>query len=126
MVAWPSNLSPIEASTLVCAPLTAWNTLYGLHAVRAGDRVLTQGSGGVSMAAIQFARGAGACVIATTSSDEKAERLTELGAHHVINYIEDEDWVAAAKQLSPGVWARNMSLRWEDQVRLLSQSKRWQ
>ncbi|KAM0261869.1 hypothetical protein ACHAQJ_002072 [Trichoderma viride] len=104
LVKAPSSLSAIEASTLTCAPLTAWNALYGLQskAVKAGDWVLTQGTGGVSLAAIQFAAAAGATVVATTSSNAKAEGLKKLGAAHVINYQETSNWGEAARALTPG------------------------
>jgi NADPH:quinone reductase-like Zn-dependent oxidoreductase len=104
LVLAPSNLTPTEASTLTCAPLTAWNALYGLEskAFRPGQTVLTEGTGGVSLAAIQFAVAAGAIVIATTSSDEKGKRLKELGAHHVINYKTNPSWGEHAKKISPG------------------------
>lgn len=102
LVLAPSNLTPTEAGTLTCAPLTSWNALYGLvsKSVKPGDWVLTQGTGGVSLSAIQFAKAAGATVIATTSSEEKAERLKKLGADHVINYKKDPNWGETAKQLS--------------------------
>ncbi|KAJ9608694.1 hypothetical protein H2200_006465 [Cladophialophora chaetospira] len=100
----PSNLSPTEAGTLTCAPLTAWNALYGLvsKALKPGDTILTQGTGGVSLAAIQFAKAAGATVIATTSSEEKGKRLEKMGADIVINYKKDSSWGETAKRLSPG------------------------
>lgn len=104
LVLAPSNITPDEAGTLSCAPLTAWNALYGLESksLRPGDCVLTQGTGGVSIAAIQFAKAAGATVIATTSSDEKAKILEKLGANVVINYKKDSNWGETAKRLSPG------------------------
>lgn len=103
LVKAPSSLKPVEASTLTCAPLTAWNALYGLQskAVKAGDWVLTQGTGGVSLAAIQFASAAGATVVATTSSDEKAATLKKLGASHVINYRMTSNWGEIARGLTP-------------------------
>jgi NADPH:quinone reductase-like Zn-dependent oxidoreductase len=76
----PPSLSYLEASTLSCAALTAWNALYGLKPLQPGDTVLTQGTGGVSIFAVQFAKAAGATVIATTSSEGKAELLRKLGA----------------------------------------------
>ena len=87
----PSNLSLAESSTLSCAALTAWNALYGLETrmVKPGQTVLTQGTGGVSIFALQFAKAAGARVIATTSSAKKAELLKKYGADHVINYKTD-------------------------------------
>jgi NADPH:quinone reductase-like Zn-dependent oxidoreductase len=70
--------------------------------VTAGDTVLTQGSGGVSVFALQFARVLGAHVIATTSTAEKAERLKTLGASDVINYAETPDWDEKARELTDG------------------------
>jgi D-arabinose 1-dehydrogenase-like Zn-dependent alcohol dehydrogenase len=100
----PSNLDFLQGSTLVCAGLTAWNGLYGLESrsLKPGDWVLTQGTGGVSMFAVQFAKAAGAKVIATTSSAAKGEKLKALGADHVINYKEVENWGEEAKKLTPG------------------------
>ncbi|OIW33618.1 putative quinone oxidoreductase [Coniochaeta ligniaria NRRL 30616] len=98
----PSNLSYREAATLPCAALTAWNALYGPRPLRAGDTVLTQGTGGVSLFAVQLAAAAGAEVISTTSSSEKEERLRQLGAQQVINYKQDPNWGETAKKLSLG------------------------
>ena len=83
-----SHLSFEEAATLPCAAVTAWVALTGHRRVTTGDTVLTQGSGGVSVFALQFAQVLGARVIATTSTAEKAERLKALGASEVINYAE--------------------------------------
>ncbi|KAI9885906.1 MAG: hypothetical protein M1823_002279 [Watsoniomyces obsoletus] len=102
LVTIPSNLNFLEASTLPCAAVTAWNALYGLIPLQPGETVLTQGTGGVSIFAVQFAVAAGAKVIATTSSDAKAELLKKLGAHHVINYRTDPNWGETAKSLTPG------------------------
>jgi NADPH:quinone reductase-like Zn-dependent oxidoreductase len=100
----PSNLSFEEGSTLSCAALTAWNALYGLEsrALKPGQTVLTQGTVGVSIFALQFAKAAGARVIATTSSAKKAELLKKLGADHVINYKDTPNWGEEAAKLSPG------------------------
>lgn len=98
----PKNLSPVETATLTCAGLTAWNALYGLKPLLPGQWVLVQGTGGVSIFGLQFAKAAGARVIATTSSAEKAETLKKLGADHVINYSEDPNWGATAKKLTTG------------------------
>lgn len=105
LVHMPKNLSPIEASTLSCAGLTAWNALYGLidNAVKPGQWVLTQGTGGVSVFAIQFAKAAGARVISTTGSNEKIDILKKLGADEVINYKETPEWGAKAKEVTGGV-----------------------
>ncbi|EEU43372.1 uncharacterized protein NECHADRAFT_45382 [Fusarium vanettenii 77-13-4] len=103
LVAVPNNLTLNEAATLPCAALTAWSALYGLEgrALKSGEIVLTEGTGGVSTFAVQFAKAAGAQVIATTSSAEKAEQLKKLGADHVINYKENPNWGQLAKSLTP-------------------------
>lgn len=104
LVRAPSNISNHEAATLSCAPLTAWNALFGIESksLRAGDWVLTQGTGGVALSAIQFARASGASVIATSSSDEKLELLKKVGATHVINYKTDTNWGQTAKDMTTG------------------------
>lgn len=96
----PPSLSYEEASTLPCAGLTGWNCLYGSRSLQPGDTVLTQGTGGVSLFALQFAISAGAETIATTSSVAKEQRLKQFGVHHVINYREDPEWGTTAKRLS--------------------------
>ena len=98
----PNHLSFEEAATLPCAAVTAWVALTGHRRVTAGDTVLTQGSGGVSVFALQFARILGARVIATTSSPEKAERLKALGASDVVNYRETPDWDEQVRELTDG------------------------
>ncbi|KAL7619448.1 hypothetical protein AAE478_009987 [Parahypoxylon ruwenzoriense] len=100
LVRAPKNLDYLEASTLTCAALTSWNALYGLKQLKPGETVLVQGTGGVSIFALQFAKAAGATVIATTSSQEKADTLKKLGADHVINYKEDPNWGETAKKLT--------------------------
>ncbi|MCJ1225063.1 hypothetical protein MMC12_001712 [Toensbergia leucococca] len=104
LVSMPETLNYSQAGTLSCAALTAWNGLYGLEskALKPGDTVLTQGTGGVSMSALQFAKAAGARVISTTSSSSKAETLKSLGADHVINYKTDPNWGETVKSLTPG------------------------
>lgn len=104
LVRAPSTLTAREASTLSCAALTAWNALYGSldHVVKAGQWVLVQGTGGVSIFALQFAKAAGARVIATTGSASKVEILKKLGADHVISYKEDRKWGETAKKLTGG------------------------
>jgi NADPH:quinone reductase-like Zn-dependent oxidoreductase len=88
----PKHLSFEEAATLPCAALTAWSALTGPRPVRAGDTVLTLGTGGVALFAVQLAVVLGARVIAATSSAQKAETLTALGATHVLNYQSRSDW----------------------------------
>ena len=102
VVLLPSHLSFEEAATLPCAAVTAWVALTGHRRVTAGDTVLIQGSGGVAVFALQFARILGARVIATTSTAEKAERLKALGASDVINYTETPDWDAKVRELTDG------------------------
>ncbi|MCJ1375067.1 hypothetical protein MMC20_006301 [Loxospora ochrophaea] len=103
LVAQPETLNFQQGSTLSCAAVTAWNALYGLEskALKPGDTVLTQGTGGVSIFALQFAKAAGARVISTTSSDSKANVLKKLGADHVLNYKTDSNWGETAKSLTP-------------------------
>jgi NADPH:quinone reductase-like Zn-dependent oxidoreductase len=96
------KLCHLPSPTLPCAAVTAWVALTGHRRVTAGDTVLTQGSGGVSIFALQFARLLGAQVIATTSSAAKAERLEALGAAAVINYFETPDWHEKVVDLTDG------------------------
>lgn len=98
----PDHLSFEEAATLPCAAVTAWNALTGGQPLLAGDTLLTLGSGGVSLFALQFAKLFGARVIATTSSEEKAARLKALGADEVINYRTTPDWHLAVRALTDG------------------------
>ncbi|KAI9041809.1 uncharacterized protein KD926_006533 [Aspergillus affinis] len=102
LVKAPKNLTAMEGSALPGAGLTSWNALYGLKPLKPGQIVLVQGTGGVSIFGLQLAKAAGAIVIATTSSAEKAERLTRLGADHVINYKTTPNWGEAARNLTPG------------------------
>ncbi|KAL2001128.1 hypothetical protein VTN02DRAFT_2195 [Thermoascus thermophilus] len=97
----PNNLNALETATLTCAGLTSWNALYGLKPLKPGQTVLVQGTGGVSIFALQFAKAAGAKVIATTSSDKKAETLKKLGADHVLNYKTDPNWGETARKFTP-------------------------
>jgi len=100
----PDHLNFEEAATLPCSALTAWNALFegdGTR-VKAGDTVLVQGTGGVSIFALQFSRLAGARVIATSSSDAKLARVRELGASDGINYKTTPDWDVAVRNLTEG------------------------
>ena len=94
----PKGWSLTEAATLPCAALTAWRALIVDAAIRPGSVVLTQGTGGVSIFALQLAKAAGARVVATSSSDEKLARLKDLGADHVINYKTDTNWGRSAAE----------------------------
>jgi NADPH:quinone reductase-like Zn-dependent oxidoreductase len=98
----PDHLSFEEAATLPCAAVTAWNALVDTGGIRPGDSVLVQGTGGVSIFALQFARLAGARVIATSSSESKMARLLEMGASNVINYRTTPDWDKPVRQLTGG------------------------
>ncbi|KGE04253.1 zinc-dependent alcohol dehydrogenase family protein [Pseudohaliea rubra] len=98
----PANLDFAEAATLPCAALTAWRALFVETRLKPGDWVLVQGSGGVSIFALQFARMIGCRVIATSSSDEKLERLGALGAEHLINYRKEPKWGKAVETLTGG------------------------
>ncbi|MGW4568331.1 zinc-dependent alcohol dehydrogenase family protein [Streptomyces sp. NPDC004561] len=98
----PDSLDWTEAATLPCAAVTAWTSLTGGQGLLPGRTVLTLGSGGVSLFALQVAKAAGCQVICTTSSDAKAERLKTLGADHVINYTSTPEWSAAVHQLTGG------------------------
>jgi NADPH:quinone reductase-like Zn-dependent oxidoreductase len=98
----PANLSFEEAATLPCAGVTAWNALTEGKVVRPGDTVVTLGTGGVSLFALQIGKAAGARVIITSSSDEKLERATALGADEGINYVSTPDWEQAVMELTGG------------------------
>jgi len=98
----PPGYSHAEAATLTCAGVTAWRSLVVRGQVKPGDTVLTLGSGSVSLFAMQFAKAAGARVIATSSSEEKLEKLERLGADAVINYKTVPDWGQAARELTDG------------------------
>jgi alcohol dehydrogenase len=102
VLAIPQHLSFAEAATLPCAALTAWTAVISQGQAGPGQTVLTQGTGGVSLFALQFAAAAGAEVIATSSSAEKLARLKALGATHVINYTEDAKWGDTARKLQAG------------------------
>jgi NADPH:quinone reductase-like Zn-dependent oxidoreductase len=93
-------LSYAEAATLPCAGLTAWRALFTEGHLKPGDTVLVQGTGGVSIFALQFAKAAGARVIATSSSEEKLVRLKSLGADHLINYRKNEKWGVTAREMT--------------------------
>lgn len=98
----PPALSFIEAATLPCAALTAWNSIHTACQIGAEDIVLTQGTGGVSLFAVQFAVAAGATVLGTSSTEEKLMRLRSFGAAHLINYRSDAEWGKTARKLTNG------------------------
>ncbi|MEU1212564.1 NAD(P)-dependent alcohol dehydrogenase [Streptomyces sp. NPDC005791] len=88
----PRGYTHAEAATLTVAGLTAWSALTGEGGIKPGDTVVLQGTGGVSLYALQLARVIGATTIVTSSSDEKLERVRELGADHVVNYRSVPEW----------------------------------
>ena len=98
----PASYSPAQSATLPCAALTAWRGLMVEACIKPGDIVLTQGTGGVSIFALQFAKAAGCRVISTSSSDEKLERLKALGADELINYKEYPKWGNRTLELTGG------------------------
>jgi NADPH:quinone reductase and related Zn-dependent oxidoreductases len=98
----PEHLSYEEAATLPCAALTAWSAIVTLGQVKPGDRVLVQGTGGVALFALQFAKLAGAEVIVTSSSDAKLQKAKALGADHGINYRDNPEWGRVARAISGG------------------------
>lgn len=103
VVVAPAHLSDVEAATLPCAGVTAWNALIELGRIAPGDVVLVQGTGGVSTFGLQFGVLVGARVIVTSSSDTKLERARALGAWQTINYATTPDWDKAARSLTGNV-----------------------
>jgi NADPH:quinone reductase-like Zn-dependent oxidoreductase len=99
---FPDSWSFEEAAAYPCAGVTAWTCLFGGRGVRPGDTVLVEGTGGVSTFALQFAKAAGARVIATSSSDEKLDRARRLGADELINYRNTPDWGVRAAEIAGG------------------------
>jgi NADPH:quinone reductase-like Zn-dependent oxidoreductase len=98
----PRGFSHCESATLTTAGLTAWRALAVNGNLKAGETVLVLGTGGVSIFALQFAKMMGASVIATSSSDQKLERLRALGADHTINYKSEPEWGVAVRRWTQG------------------------
>jgi NADPH:quinone reductase-like Zn-dependent oxidoreductase len=98
----PEHLSDEQAATLPCAALTAWSCLVTHGELKAGDTVLVQGTGGVSVFALQLAQALGARVVVTSSSDEKLKRARRLGAWQTINYRETPEWSRRVIELTDG------------------------
>jgi len=98
----PRHFDAVAAATLPCAAVTAWNAVVAQGGVKAGDRVLVQGTGGVSLYALLFAKMQGAEVFATSSSAEKLERVKAMGADHLINYKDTPEWAKAAREIAGG------------------------
>ncbi len=99
----PEGFTHAEAATLTTAGLTAWRALVVEGQLKAGDTVLVMGTGGVAIFALQFAKLMGATVVATSSSDQKLERVKALGATHTINYKKDPEWGATVRRLTGGL-----------------------
>jgi NADPH:quinone reductase-like Zn-dependent oxidoreductase len=98
----PEHLSDVQAATLPCAALTAWSALVTEGGLRAGDRLLVQGTGGVALFALQFAKRAGAHVTVISSSDDKLARARALGADAGINYRSEPEWARASRAITGG------------------------
>lgn len=98
----PEYLSDLEAATLPCAALTAWSALVTCSNTRPGDRVLVQGCGGVALFALAFAKALGAHVTVITSSDERIERVRQLGADATVNYRDMPEWAKATRDITGG------------------------
>lgn len=98
----PARLTDVEAATLPCAALTAWSALTTGTAIKPGDRVLVQGCGGVALFALAFARLLGAHVTVITSSDERIERVSALGADATVNYRVVPEWAKATREITDG------------------------
>jgi NADPH:quinone reductase-like Zn-dependent oxidoreductase len=106
LVRIPPGLSFVDAATLPCAGVTAWNAIFvSGNNVKPGDSVLLLGTGGVSILGLQLARAAGLRTIITSSSDEKLQRARELGAHHTINYRTVPEWHEEVLRLTHGLGA---------------------
>jgi NADPH:quinone reductase-like Zn-dependent oxidoreductase len=102
LVAAPAHLSDPAAAALACAGLTAWSAVVKFGGLHPGDTVLTQGTGGVSLFALQFAKLVGARVISTSSNDHKIEKLRKLGADATINYTTTPNWGSQVRALTAG------------------------
>ncbi|MFC0252288.1 zinc-dependent alcohol dehydrogenase family protein [Massilia consociata] len=99
----PASLSFVEASTMPCAGVTAWNAIFvSSNQVKPGDTVLLLGTGGVSVLGMQIAKAAGLRTIITSSSDDKLQRARDLGAHHTINYQTVPEWHEEVLALTQG------------------------
>lgn len=102
LLAIPDDMNFETAATLPCAAITAWSAIVALGNTKPGDRVLIQGTGGVSLFALQFARMNGARIVATTSSPEREKKLLALGADATVNYRADQDWHRSAREKAGG------------------------
>jgi NADPH:quinone reductase-like Zn-dependent oxidoreductase len=96
----PADLNDAEAATLPCAGVSAWNALFVATRIQPGDTVLIQGTGGVSLFALQFAKCAGARAVLISSSDEKLARAAALGADFGVNYLREPAWGSRVRELA--------------------------
>jgi NADPH:quinone reductase-like Zn-dependent oxidoreductase len=102
LVRIPDELGDLEAATLPCAGLTAWSAVFGPRPLKPGEWILVQGTGGVSLAALQWAKAAGGKVAITSSSDAKLHRARALGADVTVNYRTSPDWAKAVREALGG------------------------
>lgn len=102
LVRFPEHLSFVEAATLPCVAATAWNALFEVANLQAGNTILLQGTGGFSICALQLAKAAGIRVIITSSSDDKLARARLLGADATINYRETPEWQPEVLRITNG------------------------
>jgi NADPH:quinone reductase-like Zn-dependent oxidoreductase len=105
LVRLPAGLEFVEGACLPCAALTAWSAIVEQGRIGRGDVVVIQGTGGVALAALQFASALGSTTIVTSKSDQKLERARSLGASHTINYRQHPEWSRNVKELTGGVGA---------------------
>ena len=106
LVHLPAHLSYEQGATLPCAGVTAWNALFAGQTLYPGDSVLVLGTGGVSTFALQLAVAAGLTIVATSSSDDKLERMQRIGATHLVNYRQHPEWQDRVLTLTNGGVAR--------------------
>lgn len=95
----PDHLSDVQAASLPCAALTAWSALFEQSHTSENDRIVIQGTGGVALFALLFAKAVGAEVLITSSSDQKLERCKKLGADHCVNYYTQPNWGHEVKKV---------------------------
>lgn len=125
VVILPDELGDLDIATLPCAGLTSWSALTQYRATRPGDWVLTHGTGGVSIAALQFAKAMGAKVAITSSSDAKLNRASALGADVTVNYKSNPNWADAVREAVGGNVIANVvdtvgATQFDDNVSLLA------
>ncbi|MBF6024853.1 zinc-dependent alcohol dehydrogenase family protein [Lysobacter niastensis] len=125
LVRAPESLSWADASTIACAGVTAWHALFGENPMRAGDRVLIQGTGGVSTWALQLAVAARLRVIVLSGSDDKLSRARALGAEQTINYATEPEWDARVRDLTDGGVDRVLDIGGADTISRAIRSTRY-